>query len=70
MSDNRQVTLAYPLEHDGKNYNADSTVWLPTAMANDLLYSGRARLPEPKSTGAKKAPAKSATTTATVTKES
>lgn len=45
----KKVTLAYPYTtEDGVEHRADSTISLPREVANDLLYSGRAREPEPK----------------------
>ena len=46
MSRTRKVTLAYPLEHDGKSYKADQTVELPDELAIELVAYGRARKPE------------------------
>lgn len=42
----RRVTLAYPLEHDGKTHKADTTVELPDELAIELVAAGRARKPE------------------------
>jgi hypothetical protein len=42
-----RVTLAYAYtDKAGKSHDADSTVNLPRAEANDLLHFGRARVPD------------------------
>lgn len=53
MSDKTKVTLAYPYtDADGKDHKADSTVSLPHAEASDLIYFGRARVPDTKASTA------------------
>lgn len=46
MAENRKVTLAWPLERDGVQHKAGSTVSLPSDQAADLVRSGLARNPE------------------------
>lgn len=47
MSDKIKVTLAYPYtSEDGVEHRADSTVSLPRALGNELIYAGRARVPD------------------------
>lgn len=74
MSDTLKVTLAYPLEHEGKIHKADSTVALPRELAKNLLWNGKARLPAKSSSKpapeTPAAPAEDTTaTTATAQKE-
>ena len=43
-----KITLAYPwTDADGKTHKADATVDMPDAEAHDLIFFGRARVPEP-----------------------
>jgi hypothetical protein len=50
-----KVELAYPLEHEGTNHRADSTVSLPESLATELVTYGRARYPdEAKASNSKK----------------
>lgn len=39
----KQVTLAYPLERDGKKHRPDTTISLPDAEADRLVFDGLAR---------------------------
>jgi hypothetical protein len=50
----RQVELAYPLEHEGKQYKADATVSLPDEMAIELVHAGLAREPQEAKASSKK----------------
>lgn len=53
MSDTRKVVLAYPFtDDDGREFAADEVVELAASVANDLIYFGRARVPEVKATKA------------------
>jgi hypothetical protein len=52
--DKIRVTLAYPYTtEDGVNHRADSTISLPREVANDLIYFGRARVPDTQASSAK-----------------
>ena len=46
MAENTQVTLAWPLERDGVNHKAGSTIPLPDHEAAALVRSGLARTPD------------------------
>lgn len=46
MAENKKVTLAWPLEHNGTQHKAGSTVSLPTDLAVELVRGGRARTPD------------------------
>lgn len=51
--DTREVTLAYPFtDANGTEHKADATVALPATVAADLIYTGRARVPDSKATKA------------------
>lgn len=45
MAENTQVTLAWPLERDGVNHKAGSTIPVPNDEAAALVRSGLARTP-------------------------